>query len=70
MPVMPEAILVIPFNIKVMESIKARIRKPSAEYMKPKTDKTIVSRANTKSKPRSQLEKTLANPPIITLTIL
>jgi hypothetical protein len=67
---MPETILAIPFNRKVMESMKTRIRKPSAEYIKTKTDRTIVSRPTTTSKPRSMLEKTLTNPPITTLAIL
>jgi hypothetical protein len=69
MPVMPETILAIPFNRKVIESMMTNVRKPSAGDMKTKTDKTIVSRPNTTSKPRSQLEKTLANPPITTLAI-
>ena len=69
MPVMPETILAIPFNRKVMESMRTNVRKPTAEDMKTVTDKTIVSKPTTTSKPRSHLGKTLANPPITTLAI-
>jgi len=69
MPVVPETILAIPFNRKVMESMKTNVRKPSAEDMKTIIDRAIVSKPTTTSMPRSQLGKTLANPPITNLAI-
>lgn len=69
MPVVPETILANPFNRKEMEIMKTNVRKPSAEYMKTITDRTIVSKPTTTSKPLGHLGKTLTNPLTTTLGI-
>ncbi len=69
MPVMPEAIRAIPFNMKAMESRKTRVRKPSAGYKKTTTDTMIVKSPIITSKPLSQPGKASPNPPTTTLAI-
>jgi len=66
---MPETILAIPFNRKTIESMKTKVRKPNAGDIKTTKDKMIVNKPTPRSKPRSQLGKTLLNPPITTLAI-
>jgi len=66
---MPRTISDIPFNRYPMESMQSDVKKPSGMDMKAATDKAMLDKPNTISRPRGRLGKVVANLPIKALVV-